>query len=102
MPASPGDLAVRYEEDLKIADGELEARYPLSGKTARFRNKGSFQPDHDLERMVDYLEERYRALFDCAPDGIIITDLGSNCLDVNASICRMLGRSRRRGESVTP
>ena len=62
MPAWPGDFAARYREDLEIADGEAEARYPLSGRTARFRNKGAFQPDHDLERMVDYLEERYRAL----------------------------------------
>ena len=58
----PPELAVRYEEDLRIADGEIEARYPMSGGSARFRNKGAFQPDHDLERMVDYLEERYRAL----------------------------------------
>ena len=58
----PPELAVRYEEDLRIADGEIEARAPMSGGTARFRNKGAFQPDHDLERMVDYLEERYRAL----------------------------------------
>jgi hypothetical protein len=62
ISAWPGDLADRYGEDLRIAAGELEARYPLSGRTARFRNKGAFQPDHDLERMVDYLEERYRAL----------------------------------------
>src|SRR6478735_7910071 len=46
------------------------------------------------EQALRSSEERYRALFDCAPDGIIITDLGSNCLDVNASICRMIGRSR--------
>ncbi len=62
VPAWPGDFAARYRDDLAIASGEREARYPLSGRTARFRNKGSFQPDHDLERMVDYLEERYRAL----------------------------------------
>lgn len=62
VPAWPGDFAARYLTDVKIADGEAEARYPLSGRTARFRNKGSFQPDHDLERMVDYLEERYRVL----------------------------------------
>ncbi|HWU88038.1 MAG TPA: M20/M25/M40 family metallo-hydrolase, partial [Kofleriaceae bacterium] len=62
VPRWPSDFAIRYEEDLRIADGELEAHYPLSGGTARFRNKGSFQPDHDLERMVDYLEERYRVL----------------------------------------
>jgi len=62
VPGWPSDFALRYQEDLRIAASELEARYPLSGRTARFRNKGSFQPDHDLERMVDYLEERYRAL----------------------------------------
>ncbi|HEX7839373.1 MAG TPA: M20/M25/M40 family metallo-hydrolase [Kofleriaceae bacterium] len=62
VPGWPSDFALRYQEDLQIADGELDARYPLSGRTARFRNKGAFQPDHDLERMVDYLEERYRAL----------------------------------------
>jgi len=62
VAAWPGELAARYEEDVRIADGEQEARYPGSGRTARFRRKGAFQPDHDLERMVDYLEERYRAL----------------------------------------
>lgn len=62
VSAWPDDFAAAYQEDLRIADGELEARYPLSGRTARFRHKGSFQPDHDLERMVDYLEERYRVL----------------------------------------
>jgi hypothetical protein len=62
VPGWPDDFAVRYQEDLQIADGELEARYPLSGRTGWFRHKGAFQPDHDLERMVDYLEERYRVL----------------------------------------
>lgn len=62
VPRWPSELALRYQEDLQIADGELEARYPWSGGTARFRNKGAFQPDHDLERMIDYLEERYRVL----------------------------------------
>ncbi len=36
-------------------------------------------------------EARYRALFDYAPDGILIADSESNYLDANASICRMLG-----------
>lgn len=39
-------------------------------------------------------ETRYRKLFDCAPDGIVIADAESRYLDVNASICRMLGYSR--------
>ncbi|MCX7361754.1 MAG: PAS domain S-box protein [Alphaproteobacteria bacterium] len=36
-------------------------------------------------------EARYRALFEYAPDGILIADTKSNYLDANASICRMLG-----------
>ena len=36
-------------------------------------------------------EARYRALFEYAPDGILIADIHSNYLDANASICRMLG-----------
>jgi PAS domain S-box-containing protein len=39
-------------------------------------------------------EDRYRALFDYAPDGIVIADTESFYLDANASICRMLGYSR--------
>ncbi len=36
-------------------------------------------------------ETRYRALFEYAPDGILIADIHSNYLDANTSICRMLG-----------
>ena len=39
-------------------------------------------------------EARYRALFEYAPDGIVIGDAQSYYLDANASICRMLGYSR--------
>jgi PAS domain S-box-containing protein len=39
-------------------------------------------------------EERYRALFDYAPDGIVIADGESYYIDANASICRMLGYTR--------
>ena len=35
-------------------------------------------------------EARYRALFACAPDGIVIADRNSVYLDANASVCRML------------
>ena len=40
------------------------------------------------------LEERYRALFEYAPDGILIADPESRYLDANPSVCRMLGYSR--------
>lgn len=39
-------------------------------------------------------EFRYRTLFECAPDGIVIADRQSYYLDANDSICRMLGYSR--------
>ena len=37
---------------------------------------------------------RYRALFDYAPDGIVIADRESRYIDANASICRMLGYAK--------
>ncbi len=39
-------------------------------------------------------EARYRALFEYAPDGILIADSESYYLDANASICQMLGYTR--------
>jgi PAS domain S-box-containing protein len=39
-------------------------------------------------------EARYRALFEYAPDGILIADAQSNYLDANPSVCNMLGYTR--------
>lgn len=39
-------------------------------------------------------DARYRALFDYAPDGILIADSNSYYIDANPAICRMLGYSR--------
>jgi two-component system cell cycle sensor histidine kinase/response regulator CckA len=39
-------------------------------------------------------EGRYRALFEYAPDGILIADANSYYLDANPSMCRMLGMTR--------
>ncbi len=39
-------------------------------------------------------DERYRALFEHAPDGILIVDADNRCVDANDRICRMLGYSR--------
>jgi len=46
------------------------------------------------ERARRESEAIYRTLFDYAPDGIVITDLKGYYLDANASMCRMLGRTR--------
>jgi PAS domain S-box-containing protein len=45
----------------------------------------------EARRMSD---ARYRALFDHAPDGIVIANPNSYYLDANSSICRMLGYAR--------
>lgn len=39
-------------------------------------------------------ESRYRALFDYAPDGILIADPNSVYLDANPAMCRLLGYTR--------
>src|SRR5580692_9237441 len=39
-------------------------------------------------------EARHRALFEYAPDGIVIADPESYYLDANSSMCRMLGYTR--------
>lgn len=39
-------------------------------------------------------EERYRTLFDYAPDGIVVANRESYYLDANVSMCRMLGYDR--------
>jgi PAS domain S-box-containing protein len=39
-------------------------------------------------------DDRYRVLFDHAPDGILIADPTGRYIDVNPSMCRMLGYSR--------
>ncbi len=51
-----------YQADVETIAGERDAVFPLSGKSIRFVRKSSAQPNHDLEKMVDYLEERYRKL----------------------------------------
>jgi len=51
---------------------------------------------HVLDRTAQLRasEERYHALFEYAPDGIVIADSQSYYIDANRSICRMLGYTR--------
>jgi PAS domain S-box-containing protein len=46
-----------------------------------------------MEEARQMSEARYRALFEYAPDGIVIADHQSRYLDANPSVCRMLGYS---------
>lgn len=58
----PPGFDQRYRRDLLALAGEEEAMFPLSGRRMRFTRKNSAQPDHQLEELAEYLEERYREL----------------------------------------
>lgn len=45
----------------------------------------------DYDHQLSACEANYRALFESSPDGILIADSRSNFLDVNSSMCKMLG-----------
>ena len=48
------------------------------------------------EKAVRESETRYRTLFGCAPDGIVIANPQGFYLDANASVCDMLGFTREQ------
>jgi PAS domain S-box-containing protein len=56
------------------------------------KNQSPTEAGNDSKRQSG--EASYRALFEYAPDGILIADSESCYLDANPSICRMLGYSR--------
>ena len=60
-PFAP-DFEQRFRQDLRIFSGAERATFPITARVERFVKKGAFQRDHDLERLVDYLEERYQQL----------------------------------------
>ena len=49
---------------------------------------------YQVQLALQQSETRYRALFEYAPDGIIISTANSDFLDANASACSMLGFTR--------
>ena len=51
--------------------------------------------EHNLaEEARAVSESRYRTLFECAPDGIVIADSAGRYIDANPAMCRMMGYSR--------
>ena len=109
--------ADKYLRKPAAAEEIVTALHEVSNApSCRERAPGVTLPDADLmkqysEQLVNKLEQRnrelsaaitnlqasearYRALFEYAPDGIVIADSESNYIDANASMCRMLGYTR--------
>ncbi|TBR24538.1 M28 family peptidase [bacterium] len=55
----PADAAARLERDTRALSGAVTF---ADGRQVRLKRKNSAQPDHQLEVLVDWLEERYKAL----------------------------------------
>lgn len=82
-------------------NGGGEKVYMVSSRLISFRGESCvLSVMHDVtdhrkaENAMKISEERYRTLFEEAPDGILICDPDSRYLDANTSICRMLGYKR--------
>jgi PAS domain S-box-containing protein len=89
---------VRYENlPLQTADGRhvdvevVSNVYQAGGKKVIQCNVRDVTARKRAEVALRESEARYRALFEYAPDGIVIADPQSTYLDANPSICRMLG-----------
>jgi PAS domain S-box-containing protein len=74
---------LRTEEELRRLNDELEKR--VAERTVELEARKRAE---EARRVT---EERHRALFEYAPDGIVIADPQSYYLDANSSMCRMLG-----------
>jgi two-component system cell cycle sensor histidine kinase/response regulator CckA len=87
-------------DEIELKNGKCFDRYsaPVRGQDEKSYGRiWSFRDITDrkqAEAARRASEERYRTLFDCAPDGIVIADPEGVYIDGNASMCRMLGYTR--------
>ncbi|MBW8078542.1 MAG: response regulator, partial [Gallionella sp.] len=96
-PAEQADFMARIQTVLATTVTQTTpARAPTADETVLLKEYSQVLVQK-LEQKVMQLEacEQYsHKLFDFAPDGILITDTASLCLDANPSLCRMLGYRR--------
>ena len=87
-------------DEIDLLNGKCFDRYsaPVRGRDGKcygriwsFRDITERKQAEEKQRAS---EERYRTLFDYAPDGIVIADPAGTYLDGNVSVCRMLGYTR--------
>jgi two-component system cell cycle sensor histidine kinase/response regulator CckA len=76
-------IDVEFVSNIYVSDGRRVIQCNIRDITAR----------RAAERLRQASDERYRTLFNYAPDGIVIASRDGRYLDVNTSGCRMLGYS---------
>lgn len=52
----------QYRRDVRSLTGERRLEFPISGRSLRLERKNSAQPDHQLDLLLQFLEERYAML----------------------------------------
>jgi hypothetical protein len=97
---SCGQYDIEYR--VKLADGELrwlqaKGRVNCDAAAKALEFHGAVMDIHErklaeAERRAS--EDRYRTLFEYAPDGIVIADPQSYYLDANPAMCQLLGYTR--------
>ena len=91
---------LRYELRQAAPDGEhfFDVRYEPTRANGKVSSVVAVVTDiterNRAELAREASEERYRTLFEYAPDGIAISDPQSFYLDANEALCRMLGCSK--------
>jgi len=87
-------------DELELINGKFFDRYtaPVLGRDGRYFGRIWAYRDITERKQAEEArrssEVRYRTLFDCAPDGILIGNPEGYYLDGNQSMCRMLGYTR--------
>lgn len=77
-------IDVEFVSNIYVSDGRRVIQCNIRDITER----------RAAERARQASDERYHALFNYAPDGIVIADGDGRYIDANASLCRMLGYAR--------
>ena len=97
LNAHPDEIS---RDEIDLVNGKCFDRYsaPVRGHDGKYYGRiWSFRDVTERKQAEEKQrtsEERYRTLFDYAPDGIVIADPEGPYIDGNASMCKMLGYSR--------
>jgi PAS domain S-box-containing protein len=97
-----GNAKLNKDEPLTRRDGSREfiltSKLPIKDSSGKVTGLVGYGRNVTSSKMAEAAlresEERYRTLFENAPDGIVVANSESYYIDANVSICRMLGYTR--------